>query len=107
MVKQLKAIRDEVVVSMTASTKTDDQARAFGGRPVVEVAGVDKVYGNGTVALKEVNLTVGEGEFVSLLGPSGCGKSHFVAGDGGSRRGLIRHGEVVGTGLSGGGPEGA
>ncbi|MEO5760256.1 MAG: ATP-binding cassette domain-containing protein [Mesorhizobium sp.] len=26
-------------------------------------------------ALSDVDLTIGEGDFVSLLGPSGCGKS--------------------------------
>ncbi len=33
--------------------------------------------------LRDINLTVGEGEFVCLLGPSGCGKStiiHLIAG---------------------------
>lgn len=39
---------------------------------------VDKVYSNGTVALQGVNLTIGEGEFVSLVGPSGCGKSTIL-----------------------------
>ncbi|HEU4674231.1 MAG TPA: ABC transporter ATP-binding protein [Candidatus Limnocylindrales bacterium] len=29
-------------------------------------------------ALRDVNLTVGEGEFVSLLGPSGCGKTTLL-----------------------------
>jgi NitT/TauT family transport system ATP-binding protein len=48
------------------------------GRAVVEVAGVDKVYANGTVALKGANLEVREREFVSLLGPSGCGKSTLL-----------------------------
>ncbi len=48
------------------------------GRPVVSVRDVDKVYGNGTVALKDVDLTVKEGEFISLLGPSGCGKSTLL-----------------------------
>ncbi|MFN2361437.1 MAG: ABC transporter ATP-binding protein [Marinobacter sp.] len=47
-------------------------------RPVLEVEGVDKVYGNGTVALKRAGLTVRQGEFVSLLGPSGCGKSTLL-----------------------------
>ncbi|MEO0985106.1 MAG: ABC transporter ATP-binding protein [Cyanobacteria bacterium J06639_14] len=36
---------------------------------------VDKVYNNGTVALQGVDLTIHQGEFVSLVGPSGCGKS--------------------------------
>ncbi len=36
---------------------------------------VSKIYANGTVALKDLSLTIDESEFVSLLGPSGCGKS--------------------------------
>ncbi|WP_220359306.1 ABC transporter ATP-binding protein [Alkalilimnicola ehrlichii] len=63
------------------------------GRPVVEVNAVDKVYGNGTVALKGADLTVKGGEFVSLLGPSGCGKStllRIMAGLGGISRGSVR-----------------
>ena len=48
------------------------------GRPVVEAIGVDKVYANGTIALKAADLIVREREFVSLLGPSGCGKSTLL-----------------------------
>jgi NitT/TauT family transport system ATP-binding protein len=36
---------------------------------------VGKSFSNGVVALRNVDLTLREGDFVSLLGPSGCGKS--------------------------------
>ncbi len=34
-----------------------------------------KIYGKTVEAVKDMNLQVKDGEFVSLLGPSGCGKS--------------------------------
>ena len=43
--------------------------------PLVALEGVHKTFQNGTVALENLDLAVGEHEFVSLLGPSGCGKS--------------------------------
>ena len=33
---------------------------------------------NGTPVLLDINLAIGEGEFVCLLGPSGCGKSTLL-----------------------------
>ena len=37
-----------------------------------------KVYGNGHVALKGIDLTVKEGDFFALLGPNGAGKSTTI-----------------------------
>jgi NitT/TauT family transport system ATP-binding protein len=48
----------------------------------VVVENVTKVFNQGrpdeVVALSDVGLTVGDGEFVSLIGPSGCGKSTLL-----------------------------
>ncbi|MDA7416904.1 ABC transporter ATP-binding protein [Xenophilus arseniciresistens] len=46
--------------------------------PAIEVLSAQKTYPNGTVALQPVDLTIQEGEFVTLLGPSGCGKSTLL-----------------------------
>ena len=47
-------------------------------RIAVRLHEADKVYPNGVRALQPVDLTVAEGEFVTLLGPSGCGKSTLL-----------------------------
>jgi multiple sugar transport system ATP-binding protein len=49
----------------------------------VVLDGVSKVFPGGTVAVQDVSLDIGDGEFVVLVGPSGCGKStvlRMVAG---------------------------
>ena len=64
-----------------------------GGRnALVTLNHVDKIFANGTVALKDMDLAIGQHEFVSLLGPSGCGKStalRLIAGLGGVSTGSI------------------
>lgn len=44
-------------------------------RPLVSLRRVSKRFPNGTLALQDMNLEVGDHEFISFLGPSGCGKS--------------------------------
>lgn len=46
--------------------------------PAIELTGVVKEYhshGETVPAVKGIDLTIGQGEFFSLLGPSGCGKT--------------------------------
>jgi NitT/TauT family transport system ATP-binding protein len=62
----------------SAAYKLPSQPRSSNAVPAVEVLSAEKTYPNGTQALLPVDLTIGEGEFVTLLGPSGCGKSTLL-----------------------------
>jgi len=50
--------------------------------PIVSISGVNKIFNRGsakeTVALKDINLAIETGSFVSVIGPSGCGKSTLL-----------------------------
>ena len=50
-------------------------------KPYVTVTGGNKIYhsSRGDIqALRDINLTINNGEFLSIVGPSGCGKSTLL-----------------------------
>jgi NitT/TauT family transport system ATP-binding protein len=62
---------------MVAEAQVDVGAKA----PVIEARGLDLTFqtADGPVqALRDVNLQINKGDFVSFIGPSGCGKTTFL-----------------------------
>lgn len=45
---------------------------------MVQFKDVSKIFGNGIAALKDINFTIDESEFVFLIGPSGSGKTTLI-----------------------------
>jgi len=75
--------------SALAAPETDGADTAAGA---VSLAGVTKSFGE-VIAVRELNLDVAPGEFLSMLGPSGSGKTtvlRMIAGFEDATRGTIR-----------------
>ncbi len=61
----------------------------------LEIENLNKTYTPQVIPVKDVTLSVDEGEFLTLLGPSGCGKStilRLIAGLEAPTRGQIKIG---------------
>lgn len=56
----------------------EDSRRRPGGKPIIELRDVTKVYPGGHMALDRVSLAIDRGEFAFLVGPTGCGKSTLI-----------------------------
>ncbi|PWI12078.1 ABC transporter ATP-binding protein [Streptomyces sp. NWU339] len=64
----------------------------------IVLEGVTKRFPDGSVAVKDVDLAIADGEFVILVGPSGCGKSttlNMIAGLEDITEGTLRIGGKV------------
>jgi multiple sugar transport system ATP-binding protein len=64
---------------VSAGDRPDREAKVA----TIALENVDKTYADGTKAVKDLNLEIGDGEFMVLVGPSGCGKTtalRMVAG---------------------------
>lgn len=65
---------------------------------MIEFQNVSKVYPNGTVGLKDINLTINKGEFIVIVGLSGAGKSTLLRSI--NRLHEITHGQILIDGRS-------
>lgn len=74
------------------------------GAPVLEARGVSKHYG-GLIAVRDVSITIREGELRGLIGPNGAGKSTFfkmLAGEVAPTAGqvFLRGSDITGIGVT-------
>src|SRR6476646_326075 len=71
--RRLTAQRGEILDAIARET-------APSVRDVIAIRHLSKTYGraDGVVALNDIDCTVADGEFLSIVGPSGCGKSTLL-----------------------------
>ena len=88
-------------MSTATSTISTDRATV----PAARTVGLSKVYGQGetrVVALDDLSIELGAGEFTAIMGPSGSGKStllHCAAALDSATSGQVFLGDVELSGL--------
>src|SRR6185436_10911154 len=78
------------------------------GAAKLVIDGVSKRFGTGTdavQALKPISLSVGAGDFLTIVGPSGCGKSTLLNIVAGFERPTTGRATLDGKSITGPGPE--
>lgn len=95
----------------TASTEIERQAAPMrAGAPFIQARGLSVEYDRTRekgrlVALKDFNLEVHAGEFITIVGPSGCGKSTFLNVLGGLHKPSAGQVLIDGKAVTGPGPD--
>jgi len=76
---------------------------------MIEIDRVSQVFQTSArqdhLALSDISLTIGDGDFVAILGPSGCGKSTLLYVVGGFVRPTAGIARVKGSAITGPGPD--
>src|SRR5205085_5927335 len=95
---RLRRLPPEAATAATGGGKCIQIAR-IAAVAAITLEQLTKVYGDGTRAVRELDLEVADGEFVVFVGPSGCGKTtalRMIAGLEDITAGTVRvGGEVV------------
>src|SRR6266850_7266451 len=66
--------------SRNSPSRPNAAGRSCSRWPVAEIGleELTKVYPDGTLAVENLDLAIGDGEFVVFVGPSGCGKTSVL-----------------------------